>query len=53
MKFKLDEIPKNATVTLLERLVGQFLAMLSRTPVEKQLWIVEPGRIRVHQSREG
>ncbi len=45
-------LPKNATLTLLERLVGQFLAMLSRMSVERQLWIVEPGRIRVHQSPE-
>ena len=45
-------LPKNATLTLLERLVGQFLSMLTQTSVEKQLWVVEPGRIRVHQSRE-
>ncbi|MGQ9626337.1 MAG: DUF5615 family PIN-like protein [Anaerolineae bacterium] len=43
-------VPRNPTLPLLERLVRQFLQALSQMPVEKQLWIVEVGRIRVHQS---
>jgi len=44
--------PKNATLGVLERLVSQFLKMLSRVAIEKQLWIVEMDRIRVHQTME-
>jgi predicted nuclease of predicted toxin-antitoxin system len=44
--------PKNATLGTLERMVTQFLKMLSRVSIEKQLWIVEMDRIRVHQSME-
>jgi predicted nuclease of predicted toxin-antitoxin system len=45
-------VPKNATMGALERLVTLFIKMLSRVPIEKQLWIVEMDRIRVHQSME-
>lgn len=36
-------------VQMLERLVKQFLSVVSNKPVEKALWIVEVGRIRMHQ----
>lgn len=42
-------VPRNPSLALLERLVRQFLQALAHMPVEKQLWIVEVGRIRVHQ----
>jgi len=42
-------VPRNPSLLLLEKLIRQFLKMLARMPVEKQLWIVEVGRIRVHQ----
>jgi predicted nuclease of predicted toxin-antitoxin system len=42
-------VPRNPTLALLERLVRQFLESLNRMSVEKKLWIVEVGRIRVHQ----
>jgi hypothetical protein len=45
MKFKLDE----NFGTLLEQLVKQFLKALSTIPIAKNLWIVEIGRIRIHQ----
>ena len=42
-------IPRNPSFALLEQLVRQFLQVLTQMPVEKKLWIVEVGRIRVHQ----
>lgn len=42
-------IPRNLSFALLEQLVRQFLQALTQMPVEKKLWIVEVGRIRVHQ----
>ncbi|MCC7201084.1 MAG: DUF5615 family PIN-like protein [Nitrospirae bacterium] len=46
-------VPRNPTLALLEQLVRQFLNALSRMPVEKDLWIIEIGRIRVHQTESG
>lgn len=43
-------VPKNPTLPLLESLIRQFLHALNTTSVNQQLWIVEVGRIRVHQS---
>ena len=41
-------VPKNPSLSLLERLVRQFLQAASQMPVEGELWIVEVGRIRIH-----
>ena len=43
-------VPKNPTLPLLESLIRQFLHALNTTSVNQQLWIIEVGRIRVHQS---
>jgi predicted nuclease of predicted toxin-antitoxin system len=43
-------IPRNPSLSMLESLVRQFLKELDRTPINKKLWIVEIGRIRIHQS---
>lgn len=43
-------VPKNPTLPLLESLIRQFLYALNTSSVNKQLWIVEVGRIRVHQA---
>jgi predicted nuclease of predicted toxin-antitoxin system len=43
-------VPKNPSLSLLEQLICQFLQSLTRMSVEKKLWIVEIGRIRIHQS---
>jgi len=43
-------VPRNPSLPLLERLVRQFLHSVEQMPVEKKLWIVEVGRIRVHQT---
>ncbi len=43
-------IPRNPSLALLEQLVHHFLQSLARMSVENSLWIVEIGRIRIHQS---
>lgn len=45
-------VPHNPTLPLLEQLVRQFLNALHTMPLEKTLWIVEVGRIRVHQASD-
>lgn len=42
-------VPRNPSLTLLEQLVRQFLQALSQMSAEKQLWIAEVDRIRIHQ----
>jgi predicted nuclease of predicted toxin-antitoxin system len=43
-------LPRNPSLALLEQLVSQFLQTLTHMPIERRLWIVEPSRIRVHES---
>jgi predicted nuclease of predicted toxin-antitoxin system len=43
-------LPRNPSLALLERLVRQFLQTLAHMSIERRLWIVEPSRIRVHES---
>jgi predicted nuclease of predicted toxin-antitoxin system len=45
-------VPRNPSLSLLENLVKQFLQALEKMSVEKQLWIVEVGRIRIHQTED-
>lgn len=42
-------LPKNPNPALLAHLVRQFLQALKQESVSSQLWIVEMGRIRIHQ----
>jgi predicted nuclease of predicted toxin-antitoxin system len=44
--------PGRVSLKLLRRLVVSFLETLSREDVRHRLWIVEPGRIREHQSKQ-
>jgi hypothetical protein len=44
-------LPRNPNLSTLEELVSQFLQALDRMQVERKLWIVELGRIRIHQSQ--
>jgi len=44
-------VPRNPSLALLEQLVEQLLQALTQMPVEKNLWLVEIGRIRIHQSQ--
>lgn len=41
--------PKNPTLSMLEALIRQCLQALKQNQVEGQLWIIEPGQIRIHQ----
>jgi predicted nuclease of predicted toxin-antitoxin system len=43
-------VPRNPSLSLLEKMVHQFLDAMTTLPIEQGLWIVETGRIRVHQS---
>ena len=43
-------VPKNPSLPLLESLIRQFLQILNTASINKELWIIEVGRIRVHQS---
>jgi len=43
-------VPRNPSLALLDQLISQFLDSLSRLAIEKRLWIVEVGRIRIHES---
>ena len=46
------ELGGPASVTLLLDRLRDFLALAAVRPVEGELWIVEPGRVRVHLSKE-
>jgi len=42
-------VPRNPTLALLEKLIEQMLQALATMEVKGSLWIVEVGRIRIHQ----
>ncbi|MBM3334292.1 DUF5615 family PIN-like protein [Candidatus Sumerlaeota bacterium] len=44
-------VPRNPSLALLEQLVEQFLQALTHMQIEENLWLVEVGRIRIHQSQ--
>jgi predicted nuclease of predicted toxin-antitoxin system len=46
-------VPHNPSLAILEQLVQLLLKMLAQMPLEKNLWIVETTRIRVHQEKTG
>jgi len=43
-------VPQNPSLILLEQLIRQFLKTITHMSVDNMLWIVEVGRIRIHQS---
>ncbi len=43
-------LPRNPTLPLLESLIDALLRSLEDRPLVGRLWMVEPGRIRVHQT---
>ncbi len=47
------ELPPRATRHALLNRLREFLALLETRPLRKELWIVEPGRIRIHERQEG
>jgi hypothetical protein len=32
--------------------IHEFVSVLADQPMDRELWIVEPGRVRVHQRKE-
>ena len=44
-------VTRNPSLELVEKLVRQFLQALSQMSIAKNLWIIEPGRIRIHQQQ--
>lgn len=42
-------LPQNPSLQILDRVVGDMLRMLTRESITGRLWIVELGRIRVHE----
>jgi predicted nuclease of predicted toxin-antitoxin system len=45
-------VPQNPSLELLEIMVVEALDALKKYPIEKKLWVVEAGRIRMHQNEE-
>ena len=45
-------VPRNPSLAVLEQLIRLLLQMLSRMTIDKNLWIVETSRIRIHQSQK-
>ena len=43
------ELPPRATPNSINLRLAEFLTLLASRPINQELWIVEPGRIRVHQ----
>ena len=43
-------VPRNPSLSLLEALIENFLNALEREPFDRDLWIVEIGRIRIRQT---
>jgi predicted nuclease of predicted toxin-antitoxin system len=43
-------LPKGASLSLLEKFVSDLLRMVAAEPITGRLWIVEAGRIRVHEN---
>ncbi len=43
-------VPRNPSISLLETLIRQFLQTVEQMSVSQKLWIVEVGRIRIHQT---
>lgn len=45
-------LPTNPSLKLLMAMVRGFLVVMRSTPIAGALWIVEPGRIRIHRTGE-
>lgn len=43
-------VPQNPSLSLLEQIIRQFLEASTRMQVDGRLWIVETGRVRIHES---
>jgi hypothetical protein len=43
------ELPPHAPPDVMRQRLLDFLAVLESNPLGNELWIVEPGRVRIHQ----
>jgi hypothetical protein len=46
------ELPARAAPESLLNRIGEFLLILKQRPLGKELWIVEPRRVRIHQEND-
>lgn len=46
------QLPARATPDSLLNRIHEFLLVLKERPLGKNLWIVEPGRVRIHQGED-
>jgi predicted nuclease of predicted toxin-antitoxin system len=46
-------VPRNPSLTLLENLMRQFLQAIGTMSITNNLWVVEVGHVRVHQTEAG
>jgi predicted nuclease of predicted toxin-antitoxin system len=46
------ELPSRATPEAMLNRLREFLQLLASRPLKSELWIVEPGRVRVHQRKD-
>ena len=47
------ELPKRAGPDTLLNRVRALISALEQRPLKRELWIIEPGRIRIHQRDQG
>ena len=47
------EIPGRLSEDAIVRRLEEFLAVVATRPLRRELWIVEPGRVRIHQRDTG
>ncbi len=47
------EIPSRLSEDALVRRLEEFLSVVASRPLRRELWIVEPGRVRIHQRETG
>jgi predicted nuclease of predicted toxin-antitoxin system len=40
------------TPTMISKRIEEFLALNATRPVDRELWIVEPGRVRIHEKSQ-
>jgi hypothetical protein len=46
------ELPPRATLDGLLNRLREFRTLVETRPLGNELWVVEPGRVRIHQSQE-
>ena len=50
VKFRM---PRHFSMKLFQSMINEFLRTLNMIEIKGALWVVEPGRIRIHQVDEG